>query len=282
MESDMPTGKPRKSRKRTREIREQIRATGMRYTEAMRVNDYPRAGDGQLPPLLTPTRTLLLPLVQSALPGLYELAGLLLRLRMDMVFDHEGELMGYRDSGGVPIPGAPIEDVEEAYWRVREALPEGTEEFADEMVDEILPPTPNLLLLMEPDGENVVHLTTIEVAEADLALLVAFADALDRAAGPRPGPEFAALTEALGELGRVPYYPWMPRGDEATVARWVRQALSTVLHSPFEGPRGAADHETLSNVLRYAKGWESVKVDQDEMEAADRVALSMLRAALGI
>lgn len=262
-----------------REIREQSRATGTRYTEAMRANDRARAGGQQSPPRLTPTRTLLLPLVQDALPGLYELAGLLLRLRMDMVLDHEGVLMGYRDSGGVPIPGAPIEDVEEAYYRVRDALPEGTEEFADGMVEEILPPTPNVLLLIGPDGGNVVHLTTIEVAEADLALLAEFADALDRAAGPRPGPEFEALTETLGKIGRVPYYSWMPEGDEATVARWVRQALSTVLHSPFEGPGGAADRETLSNVLRYAEGWESVEVDQDEEQAAERALVSMMRAA---
>jgi hypothetical protein len=247
----------------------------------MRANDRVRPGGQQLPPTLTPTRTLLLPLPQDALAGLYELDGLLLRLRMDMVLDHEGVLMGYRDSGGVPIPGAPIEDVSEAYWRVRDALPEGTEEFADGMVEEY-PPTPNVLLLIGPDGGNVGHLTTIEVAEADLALLAAFTDALDCAAGPRPGSEFGALTEALRELGRVPYYPWMPEGDEATVARWVRQALSPVLHSPFEGPRGAADHETLSNVLRYAEGWESVKVDEDEERAADRVMFSMVRAALAI
>ncbi|MEJ8672949.1 hypothetical protein WKI71_44955 [Streptomyces sp. MS1.AVA.1] len=221
---------------------------------------------------------MLLPLVQDALPGLFELDMLLLRLRMDMVLDREGELMGYRDSEGVPIPGAPIEDVEEAYWRVRNAMPEGTEEFADGMVEEY-PPTPNVLLLIGPDGGNVVHLTTLEAAEADLALLAEFADALDRAAGPRPGPEFEALTEALGEIGRAPYYPWMPEGDEASVACWVRQALSTVLHSPFDGPRGAADYETLSNVLRYAEGWESVEVDEDEEQAAERVLVSMMRAA---
>ncbi|PWJ02975.1 hypothetical protein DKG34_35760 [Streptomyces sp. NWU49] len=71
----------------------------------------------------------------------------------------------------------------------------------------------------------------------------------------------------------------MPEGDEATVARWVRQALSPVLHSPFEGPRGIADHETLFNLLRYAEGEESVKVDQDEEQAADRAWGSMMRAA---
>ncbi|MDT0431436.1 hypothetical protein [Streptomyces salyersiae] len=146
-------------------------------------------------------------------------------------------------------------------------------------MDEILPPTPNVLLLVGPDGGDVVHLTTIEVAEADLALLAEFADALDRAAGPHPGREFEGLTEALREIGRVPYYPWMPEGDEATVARWVRQALSTVRHSPFEGPRGATDHETLSNVLRYAQGWESVEADQDEEQAAERALVSMMRAA---
>ncbi|MFK4799322.1 hypothetical protein ACI3K5_11615 [Streptomyces sp. MPA0124] len=273
----MPTSQPRKSRKRTREIREQSRATGTRYTEAMRGNDRARAASQQ--PSRISTRTLLLPLVQDALPGLFELAGLLLRLRMDMVLDHEGVLMGYRDSGGVPIPGAPIEDVEEAYYRVRDALPEGTEEFANGMVDEILPPTPNVLLLIGPDGGDVVHLTTIEVAEADLTLLAEFADALDRAAGPRPGPEYEALAKALGKIGREPYYPWMPEGDEATIARWVRQALSTVLHSPFEGPSSAADHETLSNVWRYAEGWESVQVNEDEEQAAERVLVSMMHAA---
>ncbi|MEV0474882.1 hypothetical protein [Streptomyces prunicolor] len=61
----------------------------------------------------------------------------------------------------MPIPGAPIEDVEDAYYRVRDALPEGTEEFADGMVEEY-PPTPNVLLLIGPDGGNAVHLTTIE------------------------------------------------------------------------------------------------------------------------
>jgi hypothetical protein len=45
---------------------------------------------------------------------------------------------------------------------------------------------------------------------------------------------------------------------------------------------GAADHETLSNLLRYAEGWESVEVDEDEERAANRVMLSMVRAALGI
>ncbi|WP_439678252.1 hypothetical protein [Embleya sp. MST-111070] len=275
----MPTSRPRKSRKRTREIREQSRATGTRFTAALRANDRTRADDQQSPPRLTPTRTLVLPLVEEALLGLYELDGLLLRLRLEMVLDHEGELVGYRDSGGVPIPGAPIEDVEDAYYRVREALPEGTEEFANGGVDEILPPTPDVLLLIESDGGSLVYLTSVEVAEADLVLLAAFADALDRAARPRPGPEFEALREALGEIGRVPYYPWMPEGDEATVARWVRAALSTVLHSPFKGPLGAADRKTLSNVLRYAKGWEFVQVDRDEEEAAERALLSMMRAA---
>ncbi|MCZ1012109.1 hypothetical protein [Streptomyces lydicus] len=278
----MSTSQPRKPRKRAREIREQSRATGMRYTEAMRANDRTRAGGQQAPPAhLAPARTLLLPLVQDALAGLFQLAGLLLRLRNVLVLAPDGELVDVMGLEGVPIPGAPIEDVEEAYWRVRNALPEGTREFVGGMVEEY-PPTPNVLLLTGPDGGHVVHLTTLEVAEADLALLAAFADALDRAAGLRPGPEFEALTEALGELGRVPHYSWMPEGDEAAVARWVRQTLSPVLHSPFEGPLGAADHETLSNVLRYAAGWESVEVDEDEEAAAERVMWSMVRAALAI
>ncbi len=270
---------PRKSRKRTREIREQSRASRTRYTEAMRANDRTRAGGQQLPPpRITPTRTLLLPLLRDALDGLYELSSLLLRLRRVLVLDHEGELTEGRGEG-LPIPGVPIEDVQEAYWRVCDALPEGTEEFVEGMADEILPPAPNVLLLVGPDGGDVAYLATVEVAEADLALLAAFADALDRAAGPRPGPGFEALKEALGELGRVPYYPWMPKGDEATVARWVRQGLSPFLHSPFDGPRGADDYQTLSNLLRYAEGWESVNVDQDEEQAAERVIWSMMRAA---
>ncbi|WP_146064949.1 hypothetical protein [Streptomyces sp. SM1] len=50
-------------------------------------------------------------------------------------------------------------------------------------------------------------------------------------------------------------------------------------HSPFEGPRGAADRETLSNVLRYAEGWESLRVNQNEEEAAEHALVSMMRAA---
>ncbi|WP_190086404.1 hypothetical protein [Streptomyces longisporoflavus] len=228
----------------------------------------------------TPVRTLLLPLFQEALEGLFHLETLLLRLRNVLVLNHRGELLDVMGYAGVPIPGAPIEDVSEAYWRVRAALPEGTEEFADGALEEY-PPTANVLLLAGPcDGGRVMHLTTLDVAEADLTLLTESADALDRAAGPRPGPEFEALTEALGELGRVPYYSWMPSGDEGTIARWVRRALSAVLYSPFEGPHGAADHETLSNVLRYAEGREYVEVDEDEEQAAERVLASMMRAAL--
>ncbi|MEU6461557.1 hypothetical protein [Streptomyces sp. NPDC046976] len=278
----MFSNRPRKSRKRTRELREQSRATGMRYTEAMRANDRTRADGRQLSaPRPTPDRTLLLPLPQDALAGLFELDGLLLRLGNVLVLDQDGEMTDVMGLAGVPIPGAPIEDVADAYFRVRDALPEGTEEFAAGMVEEY-PPMSKALLLIGPDGGRVVHLTAIEVAEADLALLAEFADALDRAAGPRPGPEFEALKEALGEIGRVPYYPWMPEGDEATVAHWVRQALSPVLQSPFEGPRGAADHETLANVLRYAEGRESVELDQDEEDAAERVAWRMVRTALSI
>ncbi|WRZ88500.1 hypothetical protein OHB54_05180 [Streptomyces sp. NBC_01007] len=117
----------------------------------------------------------------------------------------------------------------------------------------------------------MAQLTAVEVAEADLALLAAFGDALDRAAGPRPGPEFEALTEAVGELGREPYDRWMSEGDESTVALRVRRALSPVLHSPFEGPRGDADHEMLSKALRRAEDRDLVDVDQDEEAAAGRV-----------
>ncbi|WP_220505534.1 hypothetical protein [Microbispora sp. H10830] len=227
---------------------------------------------------MSPTRTLLLPLVQDALAGLYQLDTLLLRLRNVLVLDHEEGPILVPDAEGVRIPSAPIEDVSEAYWRVLDALPEGTEELVDGTEEY----PPNMLLLLSSDGGAVVHLTAIEVAESDLALLAAFADALDRAAGPRPGMEFEALTEALGELGREPYYQWMPEGDKPTVARWVRRALSPILRSPFEGLHGAADHETLSKLLRHAEGCDSVIVDQDEEEAAERAMLSMLRAALPI
>ncbi|WP_405929768.1 hypothetical protein OG554_35320 [Streptomyces griseus] len=272
----MPTSRPRKSRKRTREIRQQSQAMGTRYTEAMRANDR-TLSDGQQ---LQHPAGILLPLVAEALAGFFELDGLLLRLRAEMVLDHEGVLAGYREPRHVPVPGAPIEDVTEAYWRVRDALPEGTEEFADGHMEEY-PPTPNVLLLTGPyGGGNVVHLTTFEVADADLTLLTDFGDALDRATGLRPGSEYAALTKRLGEIGRMPYYPWMPEGDAATVARWARRALSTVLHSPFGGPRGEADLETLTNVLRYAEGWESVEVDEDEERAAERALMSVLHAAL--
>ncbi|MER7048337.1 hypothetical protein [Streptomyces jumonjinensis] len=126
----------------------------------------------------------------------------------------------------------------------------------------------------------MVHLTTVDVADADITLLAVFADALDRAACPSPGPEFGTLAEALGELGQDPDCPW-PVGDGATVACWVRQALSLVLHSPFEGARGAADHEMLSAVLRRAGDGDHVTLDQDEAEALGRVMLSMVRAASG-
>ncbi|GAA4617387.1 hypothetical protein GCM10023195_77630 [Actinoallomurus liliacearum] len=207
--------------------------------------------------------------MQDALAGLYELDVLLCLMPRPNAPGQETERM--------PIPGAPIDDVQEAYWRVLDALPEGTRELVDGTEDDL----PNVPLLRGPDGEGVVHLAAIEVAEADLALLAAFADALDRAAGPPPGPEFKALMEALGELRREHPYSWIPEGDEATVACWVRQALSPVLHSPFEGPRGASDHEMLSEVLRRAEGWDHVDVDHDEEEAVGRVMLSMVRAAIG-
>ncbi|MCM2388761.1 hypothetical protein [Streptomyces albipurpureus] len=98
--------------------------------------------------------------------------------------------------------------------------------------------------------------------------LAAFADALDQAARPESGPVFETLAKALGELGQEADYLW-PEGDAATVARWVRQALSPVLHSPFEGPRGAADHELLSVVLRRAEGGDRVALNQDEAGQSD-------------
>ncbi|WP_208802113.1 hypothetical protein [Microbispora triticiradicis] len=58
-------------------------------------------------------------------------------------------------------------------------------------------------------------------------------------------------------------------------------ALSPILRSPFEGPHGAADHEMLFKLLWHAEGCDSVIVDQDEEEAAERAILSMVRAAVG-
>lgn len=52
----MPTSKPRKSRKRTREIRERSRTTGAQFTQAMRANDSEReaAGPAGAPPAGVP------------------------------------------------------------------------------------------------------------------------------------------------------------------------------------------------------------------------------------
>ncbi|MFC9699289.1 hypothetical protein ACFTWD_01120 [Streptomyces sp. NPDC056943] len=213
-------------------------------------------------------RTLLMPITQEGLSGLYELDSLLVALRRAWA----------PDGHGVQIPGAPIEDVFDVYFQVRDTLPEGTEELVDGS-DEYLPYLP---LLRAPDGGYVGYVAAIEVAEADLALFAAFADALDHAAGPRPGPEFKALKEALGEFGQNRRgYQWLPQGNEATVARWARQSLAPVLHSPFEGPHGAADHEVLSAILRYAQGEASVQLDQDEEAAVCRVMFSMTCAAAG-
>ncbi|MFF0451201.1 hypothetical protein ACFYT4_33300 [Streptomyces sp. NPDC004609] len=54
-----------------------------------------------------------------------------------------------------------------------------------------------------------------------------------------------------------------------------------MLHSPFEGPRGAADHELLSAVLRRAGGGDRVALNQDEAEAVGRVMTSVVYAATG-
>ncbi|MFD0068762.1 hypothetical protein, partial [Streptomyces sp. NPDC127574] len=160
----MPEGQPKKSRKRTRDIREQARAAGTSYTEAMRANDRTRAG-GEQPQRTSAVRTLLLPLERQALEGLFDLGLLLLRLQNVLVLDRDGSMMDVMGLEGVRIPGAPVEEVQKAYWRVCDALPPGTAEFADGAFDEY-PPTPNVLLLLDPDGANVTHLTTIEVAEA--------------------------------------------------------------------------------------------------------------------
>ncbi|OKH92401.1 hypothetical protein AB852_25820 [Streptomyces uncialis] len=84
----------------------------------------------------------------------------------------------------------------------------------------------------------------------------------------------------MGELAREPDCLW-PEGDAAAVAEWARQALSPVLHSPFEGPRGAADHELLSAVLRRVAGADRIALDQDEAGAAGRVVASVMYAATG-
>jgi len=195
-----------------------------------------------------------------------------LSTRVEGAFVPEGE--------AVPIPGAPIHDVVEAYWRVLDALPEGTEDLVEEKEEHL----PNEPMLRDPAGGDVGHLVAIEVAEGDIALLAAFADALDRAADPRPGPQFEALAGALDELGRQRSNRGMPPGDRATVALWVRRALSPILQSPFEGPRGAADYEILSEVLRRVHqdiGVDLDVVEEDEERAIGRVRLIMADAALG-
>ncbi|WP_157537258.1 hypothetical protein [Kitasatospora azatica] len=136
-----------------------------------------------------------------------------------------------------------VEDVCEAYWRVIDALPEGTEDLVDGTEEE-LPIAP---LLYDRSGEVIAQLVSVEVQEADLALLAAFADAfadaLDRAAGLRPGPQHGELRQVLDDLGREGYWLWMPQGDAATVAHWIRNALSLFLHPPFDGPQGEEAHE---------------------------------------
>ncbi|MER6913994.1 hypothetical protein ABT354_20165 [Streptomyces sp. NPDC000594] len=244
---------------------------------------------------MPPTRTLLLPIVTDALACLYELDMPLLVLQPNVLADLEeshGVVHALSPSllplvrritalapegGAVPVPGAPVGAVHEAYWRVRNALPAGTEELVDGEEDEL----PDALMLLDPAGEPAMQLAVIEVGEADLALLGAFADALDRAAGPDPGPQFAALARALREIGRAHPYEWWPRGGAATVALWMRRALSPVLVSPFEGPGGAATHEMLSAILRHAGHRASVELDQDEEAAVGRVGLRMLFAAIG-
>ncbi|MEU0687522.1 hypothetical protein [Streptomyces uncialis] len=145
------------------------------------------------------TRALLLPVVPDVLNGLLELEDplfLTLRNPLDPA------------TGCVPAPGAPIADISAAYSRVLEALPAGTPELVGEAEDDL----PGVRMLVGPDGRPVVHLTTIEVADADIALLAASADALDHAARPDPGPAPAALAEALGEHAQEPDCLW-PEGD---------------------------------------------------------------------
>ena len=216
------------------------------------------------------TRTLLLPVVEEAVSRLYELELLL-------VFMAERPSSPVPNAKGVPIPGAPISEVLEAYWRVLDAMPEGTQDLVDGTAEEL----PDAPMLRDLSGQGVGQLVTIEVAEADLALLAAFADALETAARPHPGAEFTELSQTLGELGRQRHYQWLPQADEATVSRWVRRSLALVLHSPFEGPHGASDHKVLSGVLHSAERGGIVEVDEDEEDAVGRVMLSMLRAAIG-
>lgn len=241
-----------------RSARKLAAAEGISYTAA-------RRRLGSTTPLV---RTLLMPITQGSLAGLYELDSLLVSLRKAWA----------PDGHGVPVPGAPIEDVFDTYFEMLDRLPEGTEALVDGS-DEYMPYLP---LLLAPDGGDVGYVAAVEVAEADLALFAAFADALDHAAGSHPGLEFDALKEALREFGRNPRgYQWLPEGDEATVARWARQSLAPVLHSPFEGPHGAADREVLSAILRYAEGQASVQLDQEEEAAVSRVMFSMTCAAIG-
>ncbi|MEV4561480.1 hypothetical protein AB0K51_31475 [Kitasatospora sp. NPDC049285] len=190
--------------------------------------------DDQGQPLPHPTARhaaatrLLLPVVPDVLDALYRLEEpLLLTLRPNPFVSGDE---------GVPIPGAPIEDVAAAYYRVLDALPEGTPELVDEREDYL----PGVPVLAGADGRELVHLVEVEVATADLALLGAFADALQRAGGPRPGREFEALESVLADLAddRDGQW-WIPGADETAVAAWARQALSPVLQQPLNDPSGS-------------------------------------------
>jgi hypothetical protein len=217
--------------------------------------------------LPTPTRVLPLPFVpdSQALEGLFRIPPALF------------VALGPSCERQVPVPGVSMEDVREAYWRVIDALPDGTEDLVEGEAEEL----PTAPILIGPDG-SIAQLAAVEVRESDLALLAAFADALDCAAGPRPGPQFGPLRQLLDDLGREGYGPWMPQGDAAAVAHWMRNALSLFLHPPFYGPEGEAAYELLTGVLRHFGPGSLVKLDGEEEILVDSVMARMELWAQGL
>ncbi|MEU6587690.1 hypothetical protein ABZ923_00365 [Streptomyces sp. NPDC046881] len=137
--------------------------------------------------------------------------------------------------------------------------------MADGKIEEL----PLVPLLRGTDDGDGGYLATVEVADADLALLAAFPIALDRVAGSRPGLE-ETLTERLGgkragaplpanaQCGTRPSHTGRGRPCRRPCTR------------PSRGLRGASDHEMLSKVLRHAEGRTAVGLNEDEA-AAHRV-----------
>ncbi|WP_328959009.1 hypothetical protein [Kitasatospora purpeofusca] len=84
----------------------------------------------------------------------------------------------------------------------------------------------------------------------------------------------------MDDLGREGYGPWMPRGNAAAVAHWMRKALSLFLHPPFDGPQGEEAHELLTALLRVLGPGSVAELSDEEEDLVAGVKLRMLLRAL--